>query len=68
MNAIGVEVLELNAAADFSFLKNELLEMRVVTNGAKAVARLPRGHVPTAEEISLLVRVEVESAEWEGLW
>lgn len=38
------------------FIKSELLETTVVTNGIITVALPPSGHIPTAKDVALVAR------------
>ena len=47
----------------FAFLQRELDGIGIVINAAETVALPPKGHAPTADEISLLEGVEVRIAD-----
>ena len=61
---LGLMGVTTNTARAFAFLRRELEAIGIVVNTAKTVALPPKGHAPTAEEISLLesvgVRIENE--------
>ena len=49
------------------FLQRELANIGFAINPRKTVALLPKRHVPTAEEISLLQGIDVRIAEQRGV-
>ncbi|CAN0339095.1 unnamed protein product, partial [Laminaria digitata] len=60
--SLGLMGIEANTVRAFAFLRRELDDIGIVINPAKTVALPPKGHAPTAEEISLLESVGVRIA------
>ena len=54
-----------NTIRAFAFLRRELEDIGIVVNTSKTVALLPKGHAPTAEDISLLEGVDVRIVDEE---
>ena len=57
--SLGLTGVTANTVRAFAFLRRVLEAIGVVVNNAKTVAFPPKGHAPTAEEISLLQSVDV---------
>ena len=55
-----------NTVRAFAFLRRELDDNGIVVNATKTVVLPPKGHAPTAEDISLLESVEVRIADEGG--
>ena len=60
--SFGLMGVTANTVRTFPFLQRELSDIGIVVNSAKTVALPPKGHAPTAEEISLLESVDVRIA------
>ena len=65
--SLGLTETPANTVKTFAFLRRELDDIGIVVNAAKTAALLPKGHAPTAEEISLLESVEVRIADKGGV-
>ena len=59
---LGLTGITANTIIVFAFLRRELEDIGIVVNTSKAVTLPPKGHAPTAEEISLLQSVDVRVA------
>ena len=57
--SLGLTRITADTVRAFAFLWQELEDIGIVVNAAKTVALPPKGHAPTAEEISLLESVDV---------
>ena len=57
--SLGLTRITADTVRAFAFLRQELEGIGIVVNPAKTVALPPKGHAPTAEEISLLESVAV---------
>ena len=57
--SLGIIGVAANTGRAFAFLRRELEDVGLVANPAKTVALQPKGPAPTAEEMSLLERVDV---------
>ena len=57
--SLGLTRITINTVRSFAFLRRELEDIGIAVNTAKTVALPPKGHGPTAKEISLLESVEV---------
>ena len=57
--SLGLTRITADTVRAFAFLRQELEDIGIVVNHAKTVALPPKGHAPTAEEISLLESVDV---------
>ena len=57
--SLGLTRITADTVRAFAFLRQELEDIGIVVNPAKTVALPPKGHAPTAEEISLLESVNV---------
>ena len=69
MNDVSVGLLRItaNTIRAFAFLRRELEDIGIVVNTSKTVALSPKGHAPTAEDISLLESVDVCVADEAGV-
>ena len=69
MNDVSVGLLRItaNTIRAFAFLRRELEDIGIVVNTSKTVALSPKGHAPTAEDISLLESVDVRVADEAGV-
>ena len=63
----GLTRVTANTIRAFAFLRRELEDIGVVVNTSKTVALPPKGHSPTAEEVSLLESVDVRGADKGGV-
>ena len=57
--SLGLTRITADMVRAFAFLRQELQDIGIVVNPAKTVALPPKGHAPTAEEISLVESVDV---------
>ena len=57
--SLGLTRITADTVRAFAFLRQDLEDIGIVVNPAKTVALPPKGHAPTAEEISLLESVDV---------
>ena len=60
--SLGLTRITADTVRAFAFLRQDLEDIGIVVNPAKTVALPPKGHAPTAEEISLLESVDVSIA------
>ena len=65
--SLGLMGITANTVRAFAFLRRELHDIGIVVNPAKTVALPPKGHAPTAEEMSLLESVYVRIADEGGV-
>ena len=63
--SLGLTGITANTIRAFAFLRRELEDIGIVVNTSKTVALLPKGHAPTAEDISLLEGVDVRIVDEE---
>ncbi|CAM9612988.1 unnamed protein product, partial [Laminaria digitata] len=61
--SLGLMGITANTVRAFAFVRRELDGIGIVVSPAKTVAPPPKGHVPTAEKISLLESVDVRIAD-----
>ena len=64
---LGLMGITANTIRAFAILRRELEDIRIVLNTSKTVGLSPKGHAPTAEEISLLESVDVRVVDEEGV-
>ena len=57
--SLGLTGITANTIRVFAFLRRELEDIGIVVNASEAVALPPKGHAPTADEISPLQSADV---------
>ena len=64
--SLGLTRITADTVRAFAYLRRELEDIGIAVNPAKTIAQQPKGHAPTAEEISLLESVDVRIANEGG--
>ena len=64
--SLGLMGVTASTVRAFAFLRRQLDDIGIVVNPAKTVAPPPKGHAPTAKEISILDSIDVRIADEGG--